>query len=567
MTKRESKEEIFTVRVLQVAVTALFFAVLAKAQPPLDCGGCHDQAQKLSKSTHAAFDCQTCHDSVKAYPHTTPVTKLSCDTCHEKAVQQFEAGAHARLRKQGNTNAPTCANCHNDVHEARKANDAAFRQDVPNVCGKCHTAISKQYSASVHGQRVLAGDPSSASCTTCHGAHTNLPPRDPESLVNARNIRDTCASCHNNVVLARKFQLPLDRVTSFDQSFHGLAAKSGSQSVANCASCHGIHNILPSSDPKSTVNPANLKTTCGHCHPSASERFSNAKMHWTEKQGEPTAVLFIRGIYLLLIPAVVGLMMMHHGGDFLRKLAPVLARRAAFEPSNGHRGEIRMYRAERIMHSIMALSFILLVMSGFALRYPDSWWAEPMVHFESRYPVRGTLHRFAALVILAVSVAHVIALVMNKKLREHWYTLAPRWSDVPQGWGTFLYNLRLRNTKPNLPHHSYVAKVEYWAVVWGTAVMAVTGFALWANKYTFQFIPREWMDAAAAIHFYEAVLATFSVIVWHFYTVMLDPEVYPVDPAFLTGKTGRRQLHETAAPKEDADEGDGEEPAEESEES
>jgi cytochrome b subunit of formate dehydrogenase len=266
-------------------------------------------------------------------------------------------------------------------------------------------------------------------------------------------------------------------------------------------------------------------------------------MHWTEKQGEPQAVLFIRGIYLLLIPGVVGLMMLHHGGDFLRKLIPVLQRRAAFDPVIGKR-EIRMHRFERIQHGVMVLSFVALVLTGFALRYPDSWWAAPMVRFESVWPVRGTLHRIAAVIIVAVSFAHVFTLIFNKKLREHWYGLAPRWTDVPQAWGTFLYNLQLRKTKPRLPHHSYVAKIEYWAVVWGTAVMAVTGFALWANRYTFQWIPREWLDAAAAIHFYEAVLAKFSVIVWHFYTVMLDPEVYPVDPAFLTGETGRRPLRE-----------------------
>lgn len=534
-------------RWLRIAVTAMGFVALGWTQAPVDCGQCHDQAQRLGKSTHTGMDCQTCHDGVKEYPHTAPVPKLSCDNCHDDAVKQFEAGAHARLGKAGNKNAPTCANCHNDVHETRKANSAEFRQDVPNVCGKCHTDISKQYVNSVHGKKVLAGDQASASCTTCHGAHTNIPPRDPESLVNARNIRDTCASCHNNVVLARRFHLPLDRVTSFDTSFHGLAAKSGSQSVANCASCHGIHNILPSTDPNSTIHPSHLKETCGHCHPGASERFANAKMHWTEQQGEPKGVLFVRAIYLILIPGVVGLMILHHGGDFIRKLKPVLGRRAEFEQANGHGGEIRMYRSERWQHAVMVISFIVLVLSGFALRYPDSWWAKPMVQFESVWPVRGTLHRAAAVVILLVSIAHVVALLVNRKLREHWYGLAPRWSDIPQGWGTFLYNLGLRKTKPELPHHSYVAKVEYWAVVWGTAVMAVTGFALWLNKYTFQWIPREWLDAAAAIHFYEAVLATFSVLVWHFYTVMLDPEVYPVDPAFLTGKTGRRHLHEVPA--------------------
>ncbi len=106
---------------------------------------CHDQKERLGKSTHTGMAYQTCHDGVKAYPHAAAVAKLSCATCHETAVQQFEAGAHARLRRQGNAKAPTCANCHNDVHDTRKANTASFRQDAPKICGNCHVEISRQY--------------------------------------------------------------------------------------------------------------------------------------------------------------------------------------------------------------------------------------------------------------------------------------------------------------------------------------------------------------------------------------------------------------------------------------
>lgn len=524
----------------RTCLPALLLAVLSVAAPAnaQDCAQCHDQTQRLSKSTHSGLDCQTCHEGVKEYPHKAPVAKTGCDSCHSDASAQYELGAHAKLHKGGNAKAATCASCHGDVHDAVKARDAAFRRKVPETCGTCHAEISKQFQESVHGTLLASGNEAAASCTSCHGAHTNLPPRDPEALVNARNIRDTCASCHNNVILARRFQLPLDRVASFDQSFHGLAAKAGSQTVANCASCHGIHNILPSSDPKSTIHPSHLKETCGHCHEGASDRFANARMHWTDTRGAPPAVGIIRAVYLVIIPLVVGLMFLHHAGDYIRKLAPIFRGRAPApgEPS----GEVRMLPAERVQHALLAISFILLALSGFALRYPDTWWAKPVVQFETYWPVRGTIHRIAALIIVGVSVAHVLALAFSRPLREHWKGLLPKWRDLGDAWRTFLYNLGLRKTKPELPSHSYVAKAEYWAVVWGTAVMAITGFLLWANRYTFQWIPREWMDAAAALHLYEAILATFAVLVWHAYSVILDPDVYPVDPAFLTGKSGRR---------------------------
>ena len=109
-------------------------------------------------------------------------------------------------------------------------------------------------------------------CTDCHGEHKILKHTNEASQVNAAHIRDTCGSCHGDVRLSRKFGLPGDRLVSFDSSFHGLAGKSGSQTVANCASCHGVHNILPSNDPKSTIHAKNLPQTCGKCHPGAGSR-------------------------------------------------------------------------------------------------------------------------------------------------------------------------------------------------------------------------------------------------------------------------------------------------------
>jgi hypothetical protein len=97
--------------------------------------------------------------------------------------------------------------------------------------------------------------------------------------------RFTCAQCHDSLRLTREFDLAGRRSETFLDSYHGLAGKLGSKGVANCASCHGVHNILPSSDPRSTVNKANLKATCGKCHPGASENFAKGAVHLAEPMG------------------------------------------------------------------------------------------------------------------------------------------------------------------------------------------------------------------------------------------------------------------------------------------
>jgi cytochrome b subunit of formate dehydrogenase len=105
------------------------------------------------------------------------------------------------------------------------------------------------------------------------------------------------------------------------------------------------------------------------------------------------------------------------------------------------------------------------------------------------------------------------------------------------------YNLGLRKTKPAVSAHGYMEKVEYWAVVWGAVVMGLTGALLWFNNWSLQQFPKLWLDVATAVHYYEAVLACLAIVIWHFYTVIFDPDVYPMDTAWLTGRTVRRREH------------------------
>ena len=76
-----------------------------------------------------------------------------------------------------------------------------------------------------------------------------------------------------------KYNLPPDRVKTFFESYHGLAAQYGSTLAANCASCHGVHKILPSTDPRSSIYKTNLVATCGKCHPGATDMFVQSKVH------------------------------------------------------------------------------------------------------------------------------------------------------------------------------------------------------------------------------------------------------------------------------------------------
>jgi hypothetical protein len=131
-----------------------------------------------------------------------------------------------------------------------------------------------------------------------------------------------------------------------------------------------VHNILPSSDPRSTINQANLAKTCGQCHPGVTEKFASSKVHVDAPLSADIgskAVRWIRAFYISMIWAVIGGMLLH---NFIIWRAKVIAWRRT-----EHEFVERMPARFRWQHAALLTSFIVLVLTGFALKFPDSWFA------------------------------------------------------------------------------------------------------------------------------------------------------------------------------------------------
>ncbi|MDR3719270.1 MAG: cytochrome b/b6 domain-containing protein [Bryobacteraceae bacterium] len=513
----------------------------AATVPNSKCAECHDVEAKLHKSAHAAVACTSCHVKHEEYPHPENQPKPACANCHSAEVQNFSQSVHGAEVSKGNAAAPNCDTCHGVAHEVVSTKTAEWKKASPDLCAMCHDKEATEYQASVHGMAVARGVTAAAVCTDCHTSHSIMRPKNPESSVFANKVPETCGRCHADVRLMSRFGIPSDRITTFDASFHGLALKSGSQTVADCASCHGFHNILPSSDPRSRTNPKNLAHTCGACHPGAGTRFAIGSVHSLEGTRAPLPIQWVQWFYMLVIPGTLAFMAIHHAGDFLRKLTQ-LRFQGRNVPSRVMKPLVfrhRMYLTERIEHGLLTVSFLTLAYTGFALHYPDGWWAHPFLRFEHEYPIRGVIHRTAGVILVATAIFHVITVLFSKRFRTHWMEFLPKVSDVREMVEGVMWRIGLRKERPHYSSHGYIEKIEYWALVWGTAVMAATGCLLWFNNWTLSMMPKVWMDVARTIHYYEAVLATAAIVIWHMYTVIFDPDVYPMDPGWWTGYSPR----------------------------
>lgn len=558
----------------------------AAAARPAMCATCHArEVRQLEASIHGTATtadrrglptCATCHGGghVMKSPldPSSPIHRSriheTCATCHGNetrgaeqgitrphAVALFEHSVHGRaIRERGNLTAATCTDCH-DSHEVRRAADPAstvFRGRVAETCGGCHETEARQFQTSVHGRAVARGVFAAPNCTGCHGEHTIVATRDPASRVAPLAVSRTCAACHEATLVVDEFGLAAGRATTFFDSFHGLAVRGGSPVAANCASCHGTHDILPSSDPHSTINAANLALTCGRCHPGAGPQLVSARIHVGPGFGEHWLVGLVRKIYLVLIVATIGGMAAHNGLDYAARLrerwreqfggaAPVHvpgeAADTAFE---------RFTVNERLQHAVLLVAFTVLVITGFALKFPESWWARPLIQVEGGYRIRAWTHRGAGLLLCVASAYHLVYLLGTQRGRAQLRALAPRLRDVGDAVRMVAFNLGLRPARPWFDRFTYGEKLEYWAVVWGTAVMAATGFMMWFQSPAMSMSgsPLWILDLATVIHYYEAWLATLAIIVWHLYSVLFRADVYPMSWVWLTGRVSGTQMAE-----------------------
>jgi nitrate/TMAO reductase-like tetraheme cytochrome c subunit len=323
-------------------------------------------------SVHGPLSCVDCHaDLAKAeFPHAEKLAKVDCATCHTSPVEQYGVSVHAKARASGTTVAATCVDCHgtHDIRPSKDPESRTYHLNVAATCARCHgnadiiakgkipSDVTKAFADSIHGRALSrSGLIVAPTCSDCHGAHDILSPQDPQSRVAKAHVPATCGRCHEGIenqfessthgrMLAKGtdggpacqtchtahgiqraesvgWQLSVigqcgtchaDRIATFRDTFHGQVTSLGFRTVAGCADCHGAHEILPASDPRSPISPGRLVQTCGTCHEGANANFVKYDPHADKHSRARSPVLFyVTRFMTVLLAGVFGFFGLH----------------------------------------------------------------------------------------------------------------------------------------------------------------------------------------------------------------------------------------------------------------
>lgn len=528
---------------------------------------------KYGKSVHAKMECVACHTNItdNVSPHRKSAAKApDCAQCHQalwdKAKQTGTTGARPRLEtvaknieayKQSfharpNLDNPTqpnavCSECHNthsfNVPADKKSPQyAAWRKEIPALCGNCHDEQLETYAESVHGEEVLDKNNAKAPvCTSCHTNHeiTNT------SLVSFKLLNnEECGSCHK------------DRLKTYRDTYHGQVTKLGYAETAKCYNCHGSHGILSAKNPESTVHPNNRLETCRECHdgkkrPLATAGFATFGPHAHSHDFEKYPQMWIATKFMIaLLIGVFAFFWVHSGLWYYREWQERKAHKAVPHvrteglPQDEKKFFQRFPAGWRIAHLAFALITMTLVLTGSAALFAHTSWAPVVAQALGGARGLALIHRVAAALFISIFFIHFIY-VMQKLLRDRsfrWFgpdSLVPNWKDLSDMVGMFKWFFG-KGEKPRFDRWTYFEKFDYWAVFWGVSIIGASGLLLAFPTVTASFLPGWVFNVATVVHGEEAFLAAVFLFTVHFFNNHFRPDKLP--PPDIVMFTGRKSV-------------------------
>ncbi len=196
----------------------------------------------------------------------------------------------------------------------------------------------------------------------------------------------------------------------------------------------------------------------------------------------------------------------------------------------------------RIQHIMLFSSVIILIITGLPIKFPNSAVSKFVMSIMGGISTQGILHRIGAALLIGFYVFHTLYTIFHKDGRRDFVQLLPKPKDIKDVFQMIKYFFGFAKDKPKFDRFSYIEKFDYWAVYWGGIVMVGSGLIMWFHNLALSYFPKYVYDIAREAHSDEALLATLTIVIWHFYNVHFNPSRFPGSLVWWHGKLTKEQM-------------------------
>jgi len=432
--------------------------------------------------------CTDCHTAHHVLPADNPASSVNreniartCARCHSGIYEKFVRSVHSKEYSGTEKELPNCDDCH-QAHVIRRTDEAGFKFEIMDQCGRCHKEISEAYFETIHGKVSKLGYEAAAKCYDCHGAHDILPPDNVDSHLSHKNIVQTCGKCHKGS--HRQFAGYLTHATHHDRSKYPILFYAfwfmafllvGTMTVA------GTHTVLWL--PRSVREMKRLK--------SLRQQYRSKMMFQRFKP-------YQRRLHVLVIISFIGLVLTGMTLKF------------------SYLGWAQFL--SHIMGGFGTASYIHRICAVITFFYF-------FTHIFFLFREKGAAH---------------------KTWRQYLFdddSMLPNKNDVREAKATIKWFFG-RGPRPEYGRWTYWEKFDYFAVFWGVAIIGTTGLMLWFPEFFTLFLPGFIINVATIIHSDEALLAAAFIFTIHFFNTHLRPGKFPMDTVIFTGRMPVEELKE-----------------------
>ncbi len=575
----------------------------------VNCHDCHG-------GDHTSQAVNEAHATASGFRPLSEVRTI-CAKCHAAPALELVKGVHAKAGAkdaQGQGTALQCNQCHGgEAHRLLPTADARsplFVDNQVNTCGHCHEKDQQSYRDSIHGHALYqAGLKTTASCADCHGAHGIYWAADKRSKLHVANVAETCEACHQGIadriarsvhgpqaisaqatdaaarsnkrrqpptctschdghqrrfVAADRYRVGLpnlcsnchaDESGSYAMAIHSELTEVGYVPAANCAECHGAHDMKSFTSSDAQAAHTLRVQACRQCHPAAPERlfaFSPHADHRSRRAGSSLHEVYAGFMSVLVV--VFGVLGVHALLWFVRSLVDVLQHGRLAPLTPGGVAYRRFSGTHRWAYTVLLTSFLALALTGLPLKYSQHTWAQSLAYGMGGFEAVGVWHRFWAVLAFACCLIAIGALVraLYRGRRR-----GATWSGLLFGPDSLVFRGRdfrdalhmLRwftgqGRKPTFERWGYWEKFDFWGAWVAVVIIGGSGLILWFPQLFSLAFSGTLLNVAKVIHSTQALLAVGLLFAIHFFNTHLRAEQFPGDVSVMTGLVGEQRMAE-----------------------